>query len=196
MRKSIKSERFELNLLNITNERIEYKDITADDIIFCDGIESYDNKYFRSLPFAPNKGEALIVRIPGLRSDKIFKKSLLLAPLGEDFFWAGSNYLWDFDNDLPSQAFRERTEQQLKEWIKIPFTIEDHVAGIRPATIERRPFVGMHPTTPRVGILNGMGTKGCSLGPYFAKQLCDHLVSGTPILKEADIARFRNLLSR
>jgi hypothetical protein len=39
-----------------------------------------------------------------------------------------------------------------------------------------------------------MGTKGCSLAPYFARQLCDHLCSGLPILPEADVKRFRRIL--
>jgi len=47
-----------------------------------------------------------------------------------------------------------------------------------------------------VGILNGMGTKGCSLAPFFAKQLADHIISGNEILVEADIKRFTKILTR
>jgi len=72
----------------------------------------------------------------------------------------------------------------------------DHKASVRPANIERRPFVGFHPAYKNVGILNGMGTKGCSLAPYFAKQLADHLVYTKEILSEADIKRFTKILTR
>jgi len=190
-------EEFKSEELKTDDNKVQYHNIHAETVIFCDGPESFNSKYFNSLPFAPNKGEALIVNIPNLPPDHIYKKTLLLAPLIEqDHFWAGSNYLWNFEDELPSEVFRQKTEQQLKEWLRIPFTVVDHVAGIRPATIERRPFVGMHPKFQRVGILNGMGTKGCSLAPYFANQLCNHLVDGDPIMQEANIARFRNVLSR
>jgi hypothetical protein len=40
-----------------------------------------------------------------------------------------------------------------------------------------------------------MGTKGCSLAPYFAKQLIEHIEQGTHIEAEADIKRFTTILS-
>lgn len=190
-------EDFEISELNIQKEKISYKTISASKIIFCDGVESAENSFFKNLPFAPNKGEALIVEIPDLPPSHIYKKGMILAPLSDkDTWWLGSNYAWDFDNEDPSEEFREKAETLLKNWIKLPFTIENHVCGIRPATLERRPFVGTHPQFPAVGILNGMGTKGFSLAPFFAKQLTDHLLTGTPVHPEADISRFARILSR
>lgn len=69
----------------------------------------------------------------------------------------------------------------------------DHIAAIRPANIQRRPFVGMHPTYTNMGIFNGMGTKGCSLAPYFAEQMTGHILHKTPIENEATIDRFNIL---
>ncbi len=80
--------------------------------------------------------------------------------------------------------------------MKAPFNTMDDLAGLRPATLERRPFVGLHPLHPSIGILNGMGTKGCSLAPYFAKQLTDHLVYNMPIAPDADVKRFTKILQR
>lgn len=188
---------FNINELVIENDAVRYRDITAQKIIFCDGAGSIDNPYFKQLPFAPNKGEALIVEIPGLSEQNIYKKSMLIAPMNEkDIFWVGSNYLWDFDNADPTEAFRKSTEQVLKDWLKVPFKILEHYAGVRPATLERRPFVGMHPHFSNIGILNGMGTKGCSLAPFFAKQLVDHLCYEGVITPEADVSRFKKILSR
>jgi glycine/D-amino acid oxidase-like deaminating enzyme len=190
-------EEFDSSQLQISEEKIMYKDITANKIIFCDGAAGAENNYFNLLPFAPNKGEALIVEIPDLPTDHIYKKSMTLAPLAEkNIFWIGSVYQWNFDNADPTEAFRKNTEQVLKEWLKMPFKIVDHLAGIRPATLERRPFVGLHPIHKNVGILNGMGTKGCSLAPFFAKQLTDHLLFSKPISAEADVKRFAKTLSR
>lgn len=190
-------EDFEISRLEVNDKTIRYKEITAGKIIFCDGTTGVDNPYFKQLPFAPNKGEVLIAEIPELPDETIYKKGLLLAPLVEKkLFWIGSSYEWEFSDTYPSKKFREATEQSLKSWLKIPFKIVDHKAGIRPATLERRPFVGFHPLYKNVGLLNGMGTKGCSLAPYFATQLTSHLIHGSPIQKEADVQRFNKILSK
>ncbi len=181
---------------------VKYQDIEADRIVFCDGVGSFAGPYFSRLPFAPNKGEVLIVDIPGLgeagagTERTIFKKGITLAPWQEGMYWVGSSYEWSFETTGPTEGFRQKTEMALKEWVKLPFRVVDHIAAVRPATLERRPFVGFHPLYPAVGILNGMGTKGCSLAPYFARQLVDYLTKGSPIRPDADILRFTKVLSR
>ncbi|MEP6699683.1 MAG: FAD-binding oxidoreductase [Bacteroidota bacterium] len=190
-------EEFDIDLLHISANKIEYKDITAGKIIFCDGNSSTNNPYFNLLPFAPNKGELLIAEIPDLPQTHIYKKGMMLVPLltpGQ--WWIGSNYAWEFTNTDPTKEFREKTEQLLKAWLKMPFKILSHLSGVRPATLERRPFVGLHPQHSTIGILNGMGTKGCSLAPFLAKQLADHLCNDKPLNPEADIKRFQKILSR
>lgn len=190
-------EEFDNSQLDVSVENIKYKSITAQKIIFCDGNSSVVNPYFKNLPFAPNKGEALIVEIHGLPAANIYKKGLSLVPMATACqWWIGSSYAWEFDHGEPTNEFREKTELLLKNWLKMPFTILKHLSGVRPATLERRPFVGLHPRYPAVGILNGMGSKGCSLSPFFAKQLTDHLLSAKPINPDAGISRFRNILSR
>jgi len=74
--------------------------------------------------------------------------------------------------------------------------VVDHIVGIRPANQERRPFVGLHPSHPSIGICNGMGTKGCSLAPYFANQLIEHCETGSPIHAEARLERFEEILKK
>ena len=190
---------------------IKYRDIEARRIIFCDGIGSSASPYFSRLPFAPNKGEVLIVDIPGLAEaaagagerngvsgsgQTIFKKGISLAPWQDGLYWVGSSYEWSFETTEPTEGFRQRTEMALKEWVKLPYHVVDHIAAVRPATLERRPFVGFHPVYPAVGILNGMGTKGCSLAPYFARELVENLKNGSPIQPDADILRFTKVLSR
>jgi len=105
----------------------------------------------------------------------------------------GSNYEWDNYNDDPSLSFKEKTIAALNEWLTIPYEVIDHIAAIRPANIQRRPFVGMHPNYKNIGIFNGMGTKGCSLAPYFAEQLTSHILQETTLDNEASIDRFNIL---
>ncbi len=189
-------EEFDTDQLKSENNGIRYKDIQAGKIIFCDGSDGTHNPYFKPLPFAPNKGESLLLEIPDLPPRKTYKRGMMLVPLASGFWWVGASYEWDYEHPGPTKEFRDKTESLLSSWLKMPFKTADHFAGTRPATLERRPFVGMHPLYPSIGILNGMGTKGCSLSPFFAKQLVDHLLQGTPITPEADVKRFTRILSR
>ncbi len=190
-------EEFVLEELEINKERIQYRNITAEKIIFCDGASSTGNPWFDKLPFAPNKGEVLTLHIDGLPDKNIYKRGLTLAPLATPgHWWMGSGYEWEYNDVNPTKAFREKMESLLKEWLKLPFEVTGHFASLRPATLERRPFVGFHPLHPNIGILNGMGTKGCSLAPFFAKQLVNHLLHNSEITPEADVKRFSKTLAR
>lgn len=189
-------EDFDIKELSRMEKGVRYKNISAEKIIFCDGAASASNSFFNKLPFSLNKGEALIIESTEIPAAHIFKKGMMLAPLGNHLFWIGSNYIWDFADENPTEQFRLQTESILKSWIKVPFKIVDHKAAIRPANVERRPFVGFHPVYKNLGILNGMGTKGCSLAPYYAKQLVQSLVNNGQILPEADVSRFQKILSR
>jgi glycine/D-amino acid oxidase-like deaminating enzyme len=193
--KKLVTEVFEITDLKLAADHIQYRDIIASKIIFCDGIFSAGNPYFKNLPFALNKGEALLVEIEDLPSSHIYKKGFSLIPWKENIFWLGSSYLWEFENDQPTAGFLQFGDSWLKQTIRSNYRIVEHMAAIRPATLERRPFVGFHPKFPAVGILNGMGTKGCSLAPFFAKQLAEHISLQTPLLPEASIDRFRRILS-
>lgn len=179
----------------ITPTEVQYKDIKAKKLILCNGIQGFDNNYFKKLPYAFSKGEMLIARIQGLPADSIFKQGITIVPLHDDYFWIGSSFEWEFEHANPTKAFREKTEAILSDWLKLPYKIIDHKAAIRPASLERRPFVGLHPHHPSVGILNGMGTKGCSLAPYFSHQFVANLLHDKPINPLADIHRFTKTLS-
>ncbi|MDQ3278158.1 MAG: FAD-binding oxidoreductase [Bacteroidota bacterium] len=183
--------------LQVEKDGIRYGSVTAKKIVFCDGITSSKSPWFSLLPFSGSKGEALIVECKGLNREHIFKRGMLLVPLAEEsLFWLGSSYQWEFENEEPTEQFYKAATDLLQHWLKKPYSIIDHKASVRPSTLERRPFVGFHPQFPAIGILNGMGTKGVSLAPFFAHQLVQHLVYDFPIAPEADVHRFQRILSK
>ena len=189
-------ENFDINHLIVQENKIIYKNIQAEKIIFCDGVAGFDNLYFKNLPFAPNKGEALIIEAEDFPAGHIYKKGINLLPWKDKLLWVGSSYEWEFQDDQPTELFRKKTEALLRQWLKFPFKIVDHIAAIRPATLERRPFVGFHPIYQNIGLLNGMGTKGCSLAPFFANQFVQHIAGRSSILPEASVNRFANILRK
>ncbi len=193
----IREEKFNTEDLSFNQTGIKYGSISADRIIFCDGMNSAEHPWFSALPFAPSKGEALVIECTDLAPDHIFKQGLMLAPLPvENTYWVGASYQWEFEDALPTKEFLKRTCLQLDRWLRLPYKVLFHKAALRPSTLERRPFVGMHPHVPGVGILNGMGTKGSSLAPFFAKQLVSNVFHDLPILPEANIGRFQKILAK
>ena len=194
-RQLLREEVFSWDDCEIFNDHVLYKDIKAQKIICCEGVAGFDNPYFHLLPYARNKGQAVIVKIPGLPRNNIYKQGINLVPWQDDLFWVGSTYEWDFNDLAPSPEFRKRVEEQLRHWVRLPFEVVDHIVAERPANMERRPFVGLHPTMPSVGIFNGMGTKGCSLAPYFSQEFTDHLIGGHPLTPLVDVKRFSRILS-
>jgi glycine/D-amino acid oxidase-like deaminating enzyme len=187
---------FDDSKLELNKNGVAYSNISARYIVFCDGKSSVQNPFFDKLPFALNKGEGLLVEIKDLPADQAYKKGMSLIPYRGNIFWLGSSYEWSFNDDQPSGKFRMGAEQWLKSFLKQPYRITEHFAALRPATLERRPFVGFHPRFPQIGILNGLGTKGCSLAPYFARELVQNLTENKPLDPLADIRRFERILDR
>jgi glycine/D-amino acid oxidase-like deaminating enzyme len=185
---------FDLSALHQKHGGVEYSGIHTRYIVFCDGKSSVQNPYFEKLPFALNKGEGLLVEIRGLPAGLVFKKGMSLVPYGENIYWLGSSYEWEFNDDQPSEKFRQSAVNWLGNFLKLPFTVLEHFSALRPATLERRPFAGFHPLHPQIGILNGLGTKGCSLAPYFARQLADSITVEGTLNPMVDIKRFKRLL--
>ncbi len=190
----LRDERFDISRLVLQDSFIEYANIHASYIIFCDGIGSATNIFFGKLPFALNKGEGLLVEINDIPANTVFKKGMSIVPWEENIYWIGSSYQWEFPNVQLSETFRQFAENWLRNFLRVPFKIIDHFAAVRPATLERRPFVGFHPKWSKVGILNGLGTKGCSLAPYFAAQLTEKITRKEEIDPLADIRRFERIL--
>jgi len=183
----------------LVNKAIDYKEITikpnqvkigsytADKIIFCEGLGALNNPFFNYLPFRPNKGEVLTIKSEALDLKDIISKNGWLLPLGNHVFKIGATYENEFETTLPTEANKQILEEKLQEIIKVPYEIIHHQAGVRPANLNRRPFIGQHPTEDKLYIFNGLGSKGVSLAPYFAKQFVQHLLHNTALHPEADI---------
>ena len=184
-------KKFDASTLQKTSAGFQWENLQFNKIIYCEGISLQDRKKSSSIPFAPTKGEALIISIPSLPTHVIYKNKLNLLPLpANGHWWVGASVEWAFENEKPTPTFKEQTLQALEQWLKVPFALVEHRSALRLGTMERRPLVGMDPTEPGVGYLNAMGTKGCSLAPYFARQLVRQLVFKEPIHSEANWARF------
>lgn len=150
-----------------------------DHLIFCEGWRAAENPFFKNLDWQLAKGEALILKIEDPRAaavSQILKKKIMLVPLGEGRFWAGANYEWNFSDSEPTAAGKDFLLDELSQTLAVPFRIEQHLAGIRPTMQSRRPVARLLADFPKIGIFNGLGTKGALLAPFFARQFADEVV--------------------
>lgn len=185
-------ETFAHDELKVADEWVSYKDLRAHKIIFCEGAEAINNAWFKFLPFVPAKGECLIVQIPDFYPDRIISQEALIMPMPwqPGHYYIGATHDWNYSNSQPSQQGRNELVANMTAIVKSPFTVIEQMGAIRPTVKDRRPFIGFHPQQNNVGIFNGMGTKGISLAPYFAKHFVDHLLNNRPLMPEVNIARF------
>ncbi len=159
-------------------------------IIFCEGHRGKGNPFFKYLPFSLSKGELLLVKIPGFQANKMLKNKIYLVPLGGDNYWVGSTNSFECSAVEPTKDQKTLLIDSLQKAINLPFEVVDHQAGIRPTIADKRPLLGIHPVYTTLAIFNGLGTKGASLGPYFAHQMMKFLLGKEPLDPAVDIARF------
>ncbi len=184
---------FKHSLLKIENGFIEYDNIKAKRIVFCEGIGLKNNPFFNYLPMKEAKGELLIIKSEALDIDFILKSSVFILPLGNSLFKVGATFNWNDKTEMPTEAGKEELIQKLKAVIDVPFEVVDQLAGIRPTVKDRRPLVGIHPNYKQLCILNGLGTRGVLIGPKYAKELYNHIEFDHQINPEADINRYTEL---
>jgi glycine/D-amino acid oxidase-like deaminating enzyme len=185
-----REEAFDYQQLQLGAEGVVYQDITADTLVFCEGRWAKGNPFFSYLPFHGDKGEVLIVRIPEAGFEKILKQGIFIVPLSDGRYWVGSNYVKSPADDAPTAAGESFLRSALEDILQLPFEVLEHRAAIRPTVKDRRPFLGRHPQYSRLAIFNGLGTKGASLGPYWAHHLAAHLTAGAALDAAVDIGRF------
>lgn len=190
-RKCLINKKFDYRALKINEGDVQYKNITAKYIIFCEGFKASFNPWFKDLPFKHAQGEILEIKLDvDAYEHKIFNFGKWLHIQKNTVARVGSTYAWDTLDCRPTQKGRNEMTRDLDGFLNTKYTITNHTCGIRPVLLDLNPAVGLHKEHKRLGILNGLGSKGYLLAPFFAKHLCDHLVDHTPLEKNVDIARF------
>lgn len=186
-----KNESFDHNNI-VFNESdiVTYKEIEAKGVIFCEGYGLAKNPFFNYLPLQGNKGEYLIIKSAQLKLEVILKAGLFVVPLGDDFYKVGATFNRENKTNIKSKEALDEINEKLRKIIKCDFQIVKQVAGIRPTTKDRKPFLGRHPKHPQLTILNGFGSRGILMAPTLSKQLFNHLESNTPLGNDVSIKRY------
>jgi glycine/D-amino acid oxidase-like deaminating enzyme len=145
---------------------------------------------FAQVPgLVPVRGEGLTVRMPGLGLGVMVHRGIFILPMGDDLYRIGATFAWDDVWSGPTGEGRRHLLDRLQRLWQGEIEVLDHWAGVRPASKDRRPIMGR--VTPRQLVLNGLGSRGVLLAPWCAAHLAGHLLNGTPLDPEVDVARFQ-----
>jgi glycine/D-amino acid oxidase-like deaminating enzyme len=175
---------------SLKRENFNYDSINSNHkYIFTEGTYCEQNPYFNWLPFRCVKGDILTIKSTDLKVDKIRKKNIFILPLGKDTYKIGATYDWQDKTWGPSEKGKAEILEKFEKISNCAYKVVGHESGIRPATHDRRPFIGTHPKYKNLFIFNGLGSKGVFLGPLLAKEFCDSLENKGEIHQEVSINR-------
>ena len=179
--------------LIVENDAIQWRNISAQNIIFCEGYHGAQNPWFSWLPFQPAKGEILTLQSTlALPKDMISYGSWLI-PEPELTFKIGATFDAKDIDCRPTIAGKNSLIRALAEINPRLGSAEvvAHRAQIRPCTRDKQPFIGRHPQHRRLFIFNGFGAKGCLEIPWYSLLFYKYLTTpSTSIPAPANINRF------
>ena len=185
-------EKFVYEELEILPNEIRYKNHRSFRLILCTGYKAGSQPYFSWLPLVPLKGEILWIK-PEQEIETIFSKGCFIIPRNDGICMAGSTYDRKDQTLAATENGRKEITVKLNSLLKIQYKIVGQDIGIRPATINRRPLLGVHPKWSNLILFNGLGTKGVTLAPFFGNQLINFLETSGKLDAEVDINRYNSL---
>lgn len=175
--------------LALEETEVRWKNVHAARVIFCEGWRGNQNRFFDWVPINGALGDILDLELPALSSEtRIVSSGGWLLPLGNGRFRAGSNYRHHFESPLPDERGKAEVLTKLGKITPLEPLVLEHRAAVRPVIRRSQVFLGTHPAHRQVAFFNGLGSKGVLNAPWFAEQLTHHLLDGTPLPPEADIA--------
>lgn len=183
-------ELFDESKLCLHSEGLTYGNIDAKSIVYTNGVGTMESRYFSWLPFRPVRGEILTVA-QKFSPNEIINRGVFRITLEDGIHRVGSTY---DNNDLASGGTEKGKNELLEKLgglIDLPISaIRKHDWGVRPATKDRKPFLGRHPSHSQVYVFNGLGAKGVSMAPYLSEEMSNLLTFNKEPAKEVNINRF------
>lgn len=176
-RSSFLEEPVNMDELVLHGGKVRYKDICADKAVLCSGAAGRETAFFPGLPFTTNRGDALLLSIPGMETGFLYQKGVRLVPRSDGLFWCGSNYTWQYSDLQADLLWQQKTLSGLKDWLNLPFELVDHLVAERPTTAGQVPVLAQHSQWQQLFCFNGLGTRGFSAGPRLAQKMVEMILS-------------------
>ena len=170
----------------VASNHVEAAGLRARHLVWCGGFHDHDNPWLPDLALSPAKGE--IIELQAHDHDaRDFESRVVhcaghwLVPGKEPGAMSiGATYDHQDLTPAPTAGGRNALVARAEELLSVPFSVTDHLAGIRPVSADRKPVVGRHPVHKRILVLNGLGSKGVLWAPREAERVCGMLRGTAP----------------
>ena len=159
--------------------------LSAKNIVFCQGIAARENKFFANLPLHPARGDILEVQSSGVDCDQVLHHDAWSVPIGQHRYLIGATYdRFEPDPAAPSELQADRFRSELMHrWESVAsgtFESGQHTVlgqrwAVRPASYDRHPLLGTHDFYANAFCLNGLGSKGTLMAPLLASKIIDSM---------------------
>lgn len=164
--------------------------VRAPRLVDCRGHASASTSWFNHFGWANARGEILTAEVPGLSETRSLHRGCWIAHAGGESYRLGATFDWKNLESAVTDSARETLLDRARQILDLPIHVTGQRAAVRPAIRDVHPVVGFLRSEPRIGILNGLGSKGVLLAPTLARVLADQLQSGTPIPTHWSVARW------
>lgn len=175
--------------VNYHKNSIELNGLKAKQIIWCTGHYQKSELPFSYLPFSATRGEMLRIESKKLEKSYLYNKNAFVLNKEKQEFLCGATFSHNVEDTI-TDVGKKQVLEKINDLIRPEFSILEHYYGIRPTVLDRKPFIGIHPELPNTYIFNGLGAKGVTQAPYFAKEFVNFILENKNLIKEVDIKRY------
>lgn len=160
-------------------------------VIDCSGLAAARRGEFAFVPWEFSKGEMLELAVEGLAPDVIVNRRHWVLPVGPGAAWMGATQGPGMTDPTPSGTARDLLEASARSLLPgRAFTVTGQRAGVRVNLPDKHPIAGRHSVNPRLGLINGLGSKGALRAPALARQWVQHLTRGAAFETEVAAERY------
>ncbi|QPK64883.1 FAD-binding oxidoreductase [Methylomonas sp. LL1] len=176
----------------VLRPHLQWRDIQPRHIVFCEGYQASANPWFGGLPFQPAKGEILDCGTASECPAWILNFGYWMIPTDGHHFRLGATFDPVNLDTRPSEPARNQLLQALDRVSPglRPISVLEHQAGIRPATVDKQPFIGAHSVHRNLHIFNGFGAKGSLAIPWYARQFAASLDQAELVPATSHVKRY------
>lgn len=172
----LQQARLEPEALTLHPNGCEWQNHAARLCVLCTGHQARHWDAFRGLPWRLSRGQALILRRETTMPLEVVHAGRTLAPLDEDRAWFGATYEHGLDRGGPDPEARQTLlDDYHRLFPEAPDPeVLDQIGGIRAGSRHGPPFAGLSPNDLALALLDGFGSRGTLLGPWYV----DRFVQG------------------
>jgi len=178
--------------IHLERGKIRVQDRIFKRLVFCQGAQALDNPWFAHDMWNLSRGDILHFKCNQPHSF-IANYGFNYIPVNNNEFHWGASFDTDYRQVVPTKTGYELLLRGLKTFDPetANYRLLAQYSGIRPASRDKKPLIGIHPLHPNLAIFNGFGARGSLLIPFHAQNFVAALLDRADIHAQVNYRRFQ-----